>query len=76
MGWLFFIIAIVAVGVVTWDTSLRGKRGRAFALSVAAVAVVIGAGMAQAAGLAAPWPLVGLVFGAVLFVLFRASSEC
>jgi hypothetical protein len=61
-------IGVAVIIAIRWPAFTRDRRGPALAVSVAALVAFAGAGIAQAADAAAPWPLVGLLIGVGLFV--------
>jgi hypothetical protein len=74
MDWIFGLVAVAAVVGVVWDSFVRGRRGVALSVSVAAMIVLVGAGVARGADVSGPWPLVGLVVGGALFLVAESMG--
>jgi hypothetical protein len=70
MTWFIVALALL-IAVVSWDYFVRGKRGAALVLGVAALVVLLSAGAMQGFDVDGPWSLVALVSGLGLF----AASE-
>jgi len=75
MGWVFLVIAVVAIALVFWDVFVRGKRGVALAWNLAALVVIVVTGIASGADVGLPWELIGLVAGFFLLVIADRQTE-
>jgi hypothetical protein len=63
----FLVVAAVIVAI-QWPHFTRDRRGSALAVSIAALAAFVCAGVAQGADAPRPWPLIGLLVGLGLLV--------
>jgi hypothetical protein len=72
MGWLFGVIALVAILFVLWDGFVRGRQGPALILGAMAALVLVVTGVAKGADARGPWPLIGLIVGFVLLLVAEA----
>jgi hypothetical protein len=63
------LVAVAVIVVIRWPAFTRDRRGPALTLSVTALVAFACAGIAQGADAPAPWPLVGLLIGMVLYVV-------
>ena len=68
MSWAYGVIVLLVVGFVLWRVFVASYRGAALAVSIAAMLVLVGAGIARGAGASGWWTLVGLVLGGGLFI--------
>jgi hypothetical protein len=62
------LVAVAVIVAVRWPAFTRDRRGPALALSVTGLVAFVCAGIAQGVDAPAPWPLIGLLIGVVLYV--------
>jgi hypothetical protein len=77
MSVLWNIVVLLVGGIVVavfWDAFLRGRRGKALALSALALAAILTGGALQANNLF-PWSLIALVVGVALSAMSDGLSR-
>lgn len=75
MGFIFFAIIAVAIGLVVVDVVVKRRRGPALLWGVAAGVVLLAGGIVQAAAAGGPWPVITLVLGAVCLTMSDRAAD-
>jgi hypothetical protein len=63
MSWLYGIVVLLVVGYVLWRLYVASYRGAALWVSLAAMSIVVGTGIARGAGASGWWMLLGITVG-------------
>lgn len=63
VGWVYLLVAALAIGLVFWDVFIRDRRGAALVWSLAGGITLVCAGVAKGFGVDGAAPLLGLILG-------------